>query len=125
FVDHQSTISEPPVILLRDAACDGAVVIELERTDVSRLEAAGYVTPQQFCVKADDGVTDLWGVIALPKDPLDPQRIPVVEYIYAGFQMSTQPPNYLGGAWLPMYNELGFAMLILDGRGTPGRHRDF
>ncbi len=132
FVDHQSTVTEPPVILLRDAERDGAVVLELERTDVSRLVEAGYVVPESFCVKADDGVTDLWGVVALPAAPFDPDRIPVVEYIYAGFQTTSLPPCYLGGrkttsnhAWFPMFNELGFATVIVDGRGTPGRHRAF
>jgi len=132
FVDHQSKVDEPPVILLRDASKGGEVVLELERTDVSRLEAAGYVAPTTFCVKADDGETDLWGVLSLPSDPVDPTSIPVVEYIYAGFQTSTVPPSYVGGgkttsnhSMLPAYNALGFAALIVEGRGTPGRNRDF
>jgi len=132
FVDHQSTVSESPVILLRDAHADGQVVRELERTDVSRLIATGYVAPQAFCVKADDDVTDLWGVISLPQAPIDPHRIPVVDHIYAGFQTTWAPMSFLGGggmsgahAAFPSYNELGFATVILDGRGTPGRHRTF
>jgi dipeptidyl-peptidase 4 len=132
FVDHQSTVSEAPIILLRDADRGGEIVLELERADVSRLEAAGYVTPEQFCVKADDGVTDLWGVLGWPSSPVDGARIPVIEYIYAGFQIACQPSSYVGGrktatnqAWFPMFNELGFATVIVDGRGTPGRHRDF
>jgi pimeloyl-ACP methyl ester carboxylesterase len=130
FVDHQSTVSEPPVIVLRDADADGAIVLELERTDVSRLEAAGYVVPEPFCVKADDGVTDLWGVISLPPDPVDPSSIPIVDHMYAGFQMTWAPSSYVGGkagahATFPSYNELGFAAVILDGRGTPGRDRTF
>lgn len=132
FIDHQSTVEQAPVILLRDAQSAGEVVLELERTDISRLQAAGYVVPTQFCVKADDGVTDLWGVLALPATPLDAAKVPVIEYIYAGYQTTAQPPSFLGGgktsgnhAWLPMFNELGFAAVILDGRGTPGRDRTF
>jgi dipeptidyl aminopeptidase/acylaminoacyl peptidase len=132
FVDAQSTVSQPPVIVLRDADEGGRVVMELERTDISRLLAAGYVAPREFCVKADDGVTDLWGVLSLPTEPHDPDRIPVVEDVYAGFQTTQSPHAFLGGSKmasrqvnLPSWNALGFAAVMLDGRGTPGRHRDF
>jgi len=132
FVDHQSTVSDPPVILLRDATDKGSVVLELETTDVSRLLAAGYQVPTAFSVKADDGVTDLWGVIALPAHPHDPSSIPVVEHVYAGFQTTWSPPSFLGGGKttgahgnLPSLNALGFATVIVDGRGTPGRDRTF
>lgn len=132
FVDHQSTVDEPPVIVLRDASQGGRVVMELERTDVSRLLEAGYVVPQPFCVKADDGVTDLWGVLALPSRPIDPERIPVVEHVYAGFQMTYAPLSFVGGGSaagghgnLAALNALGFATVMVDGRGTPGRDRAF
>jgi dipeptidyl aminopeptidase/acylaminoacyl peptidase len=128
FVDHQSTVEEPPVVLLRDA--DGQVVLELERTDVSRLLDAGYVVPKPFTVKADDG-SDLWGVLSLPPDPIDPGRVPVVEDVYGGFQIPQAPSSWVGGGMsgrqvnLSSYNALGFATVMVDGRGTPGRHRDF
>ena len=132
FVDNQSTVSEAPVIVLRDAAADGRVVLELERTDISRLLRAGYVVPQAFCVKADDGVTDLWGVLSLPAHPHDPERIPVVEDVYGGFQTTHSPHAFVGSSkmasrqvFLPGYNALGFAAVMVDGRGTPGRDRAF
>ena len=132
FVDHQSTVSDAPVIVLRDAEDSGRVVLELERTDISRLLDAGYRAPQAFCVKADDGVTDLWGVVSLPADPHDPERIPVVEDVYAGFQTTHAPHAFLGGSKmasrqvnLPSWNALGFAAVMVDGRGTPGRDRAF
>jgi dienelactone hydrolase len=132
FVDHQSTVSDAPVIVLRDAFESGRVVLELERTDISRLLDAGYVAPQAFCVKADDGVTDLWGVLSLPADPHDPERIPVVEDVYGGFQTTHSPHAFLGATKmagrqvnLPSWNALGFAAVMLDGRGTPGRDRTF
>ena len=132
FVDHQSSVSDAPVIVLRDAGEGGRVVLELERTDISRLLEAGYVVPQAFCVKADDGVTDLWGVLSLPPEPHDPEHIPVVEDVYGGFQTTHSPHAFLGGAklasrqvFLPGWNALGFAAVMLDGRGTPGRDRAF
>lgn len=132
FVDHQSTVSDAPVIVLRDAQDDGRLVMELERTDVSRLLKAGYVVPQSFRVKADDGVTDLWGVVSLPAEPHDPQHIPVVEDVYAGYQTTHSPHAFLGGTkmasrqvFLASWNALGFATVMLDARGTPGRDRAF
>lgn len=132
FVDHQSTVSDAPVVVLRDADAGGRVVMELERTDISRLLDAGYVVPQAFSVKADDGVTDLWGVLSLPTHPDDPERIPVVEDVYGGFQTTQAPHAFLGGSKmaarqvnLPSWNALGFAAVMLDGRGTPGRDRAF
>lgn len=132
FVDHRSTVDNPPVIELRDASDGGRVVLELERTDVTRLLDAGYCVPQQVTVKADDGSTDLWGILALPDQPHDPERVPVVELLYAGFQTPWVPPCFLGGtgttgaqATLAALNALGFAGVIVDGRGTPGRDRTF
>lgn len=132
FVDHQSTVSEAPLIVLRDAEDDGRIVLELERTDVSRLLDAGYVVPQAFRVKADDGATDLWGVLSLPSHPHDPASIPVIEDVYGGYQTTHSPHAFVGGTkmasrqvHLPAYNALGFAAVMLDGRGTPGRDRTF
>ncbi len=132
FVDHQSTVNEAPVIVLRDADAGGAIVLELERTDIGPLLAAGYVVPEPFTVKADDGVTDLWGVLSLPAHPHDPASIPLVEDVYAGFQTNHAPHAFVGGSkmasrqvYLPAYNALGFAAVMVDGRGTPGRDRAF
>jgi dipeptidyl-peptidase-4 len=132
FVDHQSTVSDAPVITLRDAEDGGHVVLELERTDIAPLLKAGYVAPQAFCVKADDGVTDLWGVISLPAAPFDAESIPVIEDVYGGYQTTHAPHAFIGGSkmaarhvYLPAYNALGFAAVMLDARGTPGRDRAF
>ncbi|WP_144720126.1 S9 family peptidase [Agrococcus jejuensis] len=132
LVDHISTVDEPPVIVLRDAADAGRIVLELERTDVTALLDAGYVAPHPFRVLADDGETDLWGVVAMPQHPHDPQRIPIVEDVYAGFQIAHAPHAYLGGSGtsarhgaLAGYAALGFAAIMVDGRGTPGRDRAF
>ncbi len=131
FVDHLSTVAQPPEILLRETG-DGAVVGVLEKTDVSALLAAGYQLPQQFQVTADDGSTPLWGALTLPPDPVDPDRIPVIDLMYAGFQVVHQPPGVLHGGGDPAghelaaaYSALGFATVVLDGRGTPGRDRTF
>jgi dipeptidyl aminopeptidase/acylaminoacyl peptidase len=131
-VDHMSTVSDPPVIVLRDLDDDGRVVAELERTDITKLLEAGFVLPEQFCVRSEDGTVDLWGTLTLPADPVDPTSIPVIDLMYAGFQTTWQPSGFLGpdlggrstspGA---AYGVLGLATVVVDGRGTPGRSRAF
>ncbi len=40
--------------------------MDLEKADLSNLLAAGYKFPETFTVKADDGITDLYGVMYKP-----------------------------------------------------------
>ena len=54
----------------------GNVVMKLEKPDLSALIEAGFKFPEPFKVKADDGVTDLYGVMYKPFD-FDPiEEIP-------------------------------------------------
>ncbi|WP_029136563.1 S9 family peptidase [Nakamurella lactea] len=130
-IDHMSTVSRAPEIVLRETR-HGGLVGTLEKTDVSALLAAGYRPPEQFTVKADDGQTDLWGVLSLPPGLADDERAPVIDLMYAGFQKATQPTSFLGSDLdhrsvqaAVGYGILGFATVVLDGRGTPGRDRVF
>lgn len=131
FVDHMSTVSSPPEILLRDTRT-GAVAGELERADVTALLDAGFTVPEQFHVTTDDGESELWGLITMPADVPEGTRVPVVDLIYAGFQISAQPAGWLVGggnaAWEGLgaaFATLGIATVVLDGRGTSGRDRRF
>jgi len=127
FVDHMSTVSEPPVIVLRSTV-DGTVITELERTDVSALLEAGYVIPTMVSVPVDG--TTVWGIVTVP--PGD-GPFPVVDLMYAGFQVATAPVAFFGpesgGAGRDQlasaYAALGLATVVLDGRGTSGRERVF
>jgi dipeptidyl-peptidase 4 len=125
FVDTYSTVAEPPVSVLRRSA-DGAVVMELERADVSRLLATGWRAPEPFVAKARDGRTDIYGVLWYPSN-FDPSRkYPIVEQIYTG------PHGFFAPKSFNAYRnsgqaiaELGFITLMVDGLGTAGRGREF
>lgn len=127
FVDTWSRVDQPPVTVLRKL--DGTCVKELERADISDLLALGYVMPERFTVKASDGITDLYGIIIKPAKIIPGQTYPVIDYIYGGPQMYNVPKAFtydaLGGrelfGGLAAYAQLGFAGIILDGLGTPGR----
>ncbi|MGH3277261.1 MAG: alpha/beta hydrolase family protein, partial [Streptosporangiaceae bacterium] len=88
---------------------------------------------EQFHVRTSDGQADVWGVITVPDGLPAGRRAPVIDLIYAGFQMITQPTSFLGsgraGPWsagaAAAFATLGFATVILDGRGTPGRDKAF
>ena len=125
LVDTYSTVSDPPVTVLRSTS-DGAVLMELERADVSRLLASGWKAPEPFVAKARDGQTDIYGVLWFPSN-FDPGRkYPIVEQIYTGPHGFFAPKSF--GAWrsgAQAIAELGFITLMVDGLGTAGRGREF
>ncbi|MFI6503871.1 DPP IV N-terminal domain-containing protein [Nonomuraea typhae] len=126
FLDAASTVTDPTVTTVRD--WDGNVLIEVAEADPSALEATGWSPPERIKVKAADGVTDLYGVLVLPHD-FDPGRsYPVVDHVYPGPQTHRVPPTFSPGFFGydgEALAALGFAVLALDGRGTPGRSKAF
>ncbi|CAM5401458.1 putative dipeptidyl peptidase IV [Streptomyces spiroverticillatus] len=126
FLDSASTVDTPPVTRVLDWS--GKVRVELERADVSALVATGWSAPERFCVKAADGETDLYGVLYRPHG-FDPERrYPVVDTVYPGPQVARVAPSFdPGGMGLDAepLAALGFAVVALDGRGTPGRSKAF
>jgi dipeptidyl aminopeptidase/acylaminoacyl peptidase len=91
----------------------------------------GFRLPEQFKVKAADGVTDLWGVMYKPVDFDPDKRYPQIEYIYGGAQMAVASHHLLmndSGRFFNSYiglAQLGYIVVVLDGRGTPGRSKAF
>jgi len=84
FVDNYSRVNTVPKSVLMDNT--GRVLMNLETADLSLLMASGYKFPEPFKVKADDGVTDIYGVMYKPFD-FDPnKKYPVIEYVYPGPQ---------------------------------------
>jgi len=125
-----SRVDQPPRFVVRRVA-DASLVAEIERADVTGLMAAGWRAPEEFTVKADDGKTDLWGVIYRPSD-FDPQkRYPVIDAQYASPLTAVAPRNFFQ-AWRgrqpiapSSYAELGFVVVSVDSRGTTYRSKDF
>ncbi|MEU1819973.1 DPP IV N-terminal domain-containing protein [Streptomyces roseifaciens] len=126
FIDSASTVDTPPVTTVRDWT--GRVLVELERADISKLTATGWTPPERFRVKAADGVTDIYGVLYRPRG-FDPAGCyPVVDNVYPGPQVNRVAPCFdPGGMGLDAepLAALGFVVVALDGRGTPGRSKSF
>jgi dipeptidyl-peptidase 4 len=116
FVDTFSRVDLPPVTVLR--GCNGDLVKQLEEADISKLKDIGWGAPEPFCVKALDGVTDLYGVIFRPSN-FDPGRsYPVIEGIYPGPQHTRTPKGFLSIYPDHSLAELGFIVVTIDGLGN-------
>ena len=125
FIDSYSKPDVPSVTVLRDM--NGKQITELEKTDVSRLKAAGWKPPTPFSVKSADGKDDIYGIMFTPTN-LDPNRkYPVVDYIYPG------PQGGSVGSWgfsaargdHQALAELGFVVVLIEGTGNPDRSKSF
>jgi hypothetical protein len=95
FIDSASTVDTPPVTTVRDWS--GRVLVELERADITKLTATGWTPPERFCVKAADGVTDIYGVLYRPRGFDPAQRYPVVDSVYPGSQVDRVAPCFHPG----------------------------
>lgn len=127
FVDTYSTVDTAPISVLRRA--NGKLVANLERADLSPLKVGGLTLPESFTAKAADGVTTLYGVILRPSKFDSAKHYPVIDQIYPGPQ-GRRTPNTLMGAmfdhsFAQAMSELGFIVVLVDGRGTPGRSKTF
>ena len=126
FIDSASTVDTPPVTTVRDWT--GRVPAELERADITKLTATGWTPPERFRVKAADGVTDIYGVLYHPRGFDAARRYPVVDNLYPGPQVTRVAPCFDPGAMgldAEPLAALGFVVVALDGRGTPGRDKAF
>jgi dipeptidyl-peptidase-4 len=130
FIDTYSTVDTPPVTVLRSTV-DGHQIAEIERADASALFAAGWKAPVREKVKAADGKTDLYADYYPPCRDIGRDKHPVIDAVYGGPQVFVTPRNFveayssgnpLGESGLA---RLGFAMVTVDGRGTPGRSSEF
>jgi len=125
FVDSYSKPDVAPTTVLRDS--DGKLIATLERTDISRLAAAGWKPPEPIVVKARDGTTDLYGLLYKPTKLNPSTKYPIINHIYPGPQTgSVGPRNFLSARGdSQALAELGFVVVEIDGMGTPWRSKKF
>jgi dipeptidyl aminopeptidase/acylaminoacyl peptidase len=124
FVDNYSRVDLPGGSVLRRAK-DGSKVRDLEQADVSRLVSTGWKFPEPFRGKAGDGTTDLYGLIWKPSKFDASKRYPIIEQVYTGPQGFFVPKTLASAMRLQSMAELGFVVVMVDGRGTTGRSRAF
>ncbi len=116
FVSNFSIVNTVPASALYDR--NGAKIMDLETADLSQLLAAGYHFPEPFTFKADDGITDLFGVMYKPFDFDSTRTYPLVQYVYPGPQ--TESVNKSFGRGMDRTDRLaqfGFVVVTLGNRG--------
>lgn len=122
-VENYSRVNTAPVAILRDRS--GTKIMDLETADLSQLFAAGYQFPEPFTFKADDGITNLYGVMYKPFDFDSTRKYPLIQYVYPGPQ--TESVNKSFSASMRRTDQLaqfGFVVVTLGNRGGhPGRSK--
>lgn len=116
YVDNWSRVNTVPETSLFDRL--GKKIINLEKADLTQLFEAGYKFPEPFTVKADDGVTDLFGVMYKPFDFDSTKKYPLIEYVYPGPQ--TEAVNASFGRSMDRTDrlaQLGFVVITVGNRG--------
>ena len=126
FVDTQSTLLDPQVLRLCQAAGKCTVFWQTHELEPYHLRA-----PEQLEVKAHDGTT-LYATLLLPRDatgPASPPRrasVPLIVNPYGGPGVQTVVNRWNDAL---LFDELlaqhGFAVLHADNRGMGGRGRAF
>ncbi len=123
FVDNYSRVNTIPKSALY--AADGRKIMDLETADFTSLLAAGYKFPQIFKVKADDGITDLYGVMYKPFDFDSSKKYPVVEYVYPGPQTEAVNKSFARvGDRTDRIAQIGIIVVTVGNRGgNPSRSK--
>jgi dipeptidyl aminopeptidase/acylaminoacyl peptidase len=116
FVNNYSTVNTVPKSELRNSS--GSLVMKLEEADLSQLMATGYQFPEPFKLKADDGITDIYGVMYKPFDFDETKSYPLLEYVYPGPQTEAVNKSFsVRMDRLDRMAQVGFVVITLGNRG--------
>ncbi|NEM98686.1 S9 family peptidase [Pontibacter burrus] len=125
FVNTASRVNTTPVSALYNNR--GKKIMDLETADLNRLMTTGYKFPEPFKVKADDGITDIYGVMYKPFDFDSTKTYPIIAYVYPGPQ--TEAVNKSFGRSMDRIDrlaQLGFVVITVGNRGGhPARSKRY
>lgn len=114
-IDNSSRVDKAPRSELRDAL--GNPLLTLEETDVTALMEAGFKYPEPFKVKADDGITDIYGVMYKPYDFDAARKYPIIAYVYPGPQTESVSKTFVPRSASAMLAQFGFVVIEIGNRG--------
>ncbi|MGV8945889.1 MAG: DPP IV N-terminal domain-containing protein [Lutibacter sp.] len=116
FVSNYSRVNTIPKSELRNN--NGTVIMVLEEADLSQLFATGYQFPEPFKMKANDGVTDIYGVMYKPYDFDSTKVYPLIEYVYPGPQTEAVDKSFsIRMNRTDRIAQVGFVVITLGNRG--------
>eukprot|EP01093_Parvamoeba_rugata_P001989 TRINITY_DN12515_c0_g1_i1.p1 TRINITY_DN12515_c0_g1~~TRINITY_DN12515_c0_g1_i1.p1 ORF type:complete len:417 (-),score=83.38 TRINITY_DN12515_c0_g1_i1:57-1307(-) len=116
FVNNFSRVNTVPKSELRSST--GKLIMTLEEADLSQLMATGYQFPEPFKMKADDGITDIYGVMYKPFDFDETKKYPLLEYVYPGPQTEAVNKSFsVRMDRLDRMAQVGFIVVTMGNRG--------
>jgi dipeptidyl aminopeptidase/acylaminoacyl peptidase len=115
FVDNASRVDGAPESNLFDVA--GVPVIKLETPDLKPLLEAGFKFPEPFTVKADDGITDLYGVMYKPFNFDPAKKYPIIAFVYPGPQTESVTKTFNPRSNNISLAQFGFIVVEVGNRG--------
>lgn len=123
-----STVSTPPRTVLR-SLLEPFGTLELESADVTAVRKTGWRSPERIQLKAADGKTTIFAALYRAHERFSGSGpLPVIDYNYINSIFSVVPVSFMEAlASTPTIGltTLGFHVVVIDGRGTPMRSRDF
>ena len=127
---NYSRVDQPTKFAIRRVD-DAELVAEVEEANAAGLYNAGWRSPEEFMVLADDGKSELWGTIYKPSD-FDPRKsYPIIDAQYASPLTAITARHFFQAfrgrqpLWPSSVAELGFIVVSLDSRGTTFRSKEF
>ena len=128
LVETFSTVSAPPRTVVRSLK-EPFETLELECADVTAVRKTGWRPPERIRLKAADGKTTIFAALYRAHERYSGSGpLPVIDYNYINSIFSVVPVSFMEGlASAPTIGltTLGFHVVVIDGRGTPMRSRDF
>jgi dipeptidyl-peptidase-4 len=115
FVDNASRVNGNPESNLYDVT--GASVLKLETPDLAPLLEAGFKFPEPFTVKADDGITDLYGVMYKPFNFDPAKKYPIIAFVYPGPQTESVTKTFNPRSNNISLAQFGFIVVEVGNRG--------
>ena len=120
FIDIAQAHDIPPLTRLVDA--QGKVRDELARSDLTKFEKLGLRRVELLQFKADDGKTDLYGMLHFPSNFRPYKKYPLLVSVYGGPETTGARENFTMPSLLTEY---GFLYATLDSRSASGRGKRF
>jgi dipeptidyl-peptidase-4 len=120
FIATEESIDQAPKTALFDA--DGNIIDILATSDLSRFHELKVSMPEPFRFRADDGETDIYGVLYKPSHFNPNKKYPLVIDVYGGPLSQSVRARFT-----PAYTacEYGFLVAKIDNRGTTNRGKAF
>ena len=126
IIDEFSQPDVAPQTTLRDGTT-GALIMPLEKADISKLLATGWKPPMQIKMTAADGKTAIYGMLFRPTNFDASKKYPIINNAYPGPQSGSVGSRAFTAARgdKQALAELGFVVVSIDGTGTPNRSKSY